>query len=77
MIRRTPLWSNRDAIFEYSPYRDFSEPVGRFFMTHTKAELLEGALKHRTMLYPVSTTKDIVESTQLARPAATLSRAIH
>jgi crotonobetainyl-CoA:carnitine CoA-transferase CaiB-like acyl-CoA transferase len=42
------------------------EPVGRFFMTHTKAELLEGALKYRTMLYPVSTARDIVESTQLA-----------
>jgi len=42
------------------------EPVARFFRTHTKAELLEGALKHRTMLYPVSTARDIVESTQLA-----------
>ncbi len=42
------------------------EPVGKFFMTHTKAELLEGAVKHHFMLYPVSTTRDIVESVQLA-----------
>jgi len=42
------------------------EPPRRFFMTHTKAELLEGALKHRAMLYPVSTAKDTIESVQLA-----------
>ncbi|MBA7623749.1 Formyl-CoA:oxalate CoA-transferase [subsurface metagenome] len=42
------------------------EPTGKFLMLHTKAELLEGALKHRFMLYPVSTTKDILESAQLA-----------
>jgi len=42
------------------------EPTRKFFMTHTKAELLEGALKRRVMLYPVSTSKDILESVQLA-----------
>ncbi len=41
-------------------------PTLRFFMSHTKAELLEGAVKFRSMLYPVSTAKDIVESPQLA-----------
>ena len=35
-------------------------------MSHTKAELLEGAVKFRSMLYPVSTAKDIAESPQLA-----------
>jgi benzylsuccinate CoA-transferase BbsF subunit len=42
------------------------EPARKFFMTHTRAELLEGALKHHAMLYPVSTTADILESVQLA-----------
>lgn len=41
-------------------------PTAKFFMSHTKAELLEGALKHRVILYPVSTTRDILESAQLA-----------
>jgi crotonobetainyl-CoA:carnitine CoA-transferase CaiB-like acyl-CoA transferase len=35
-------------------------------MMHTKAELLEGAVKRRVMLYPVATTKDILENVQLA-----------
>ncbi len=42
------------------------EPASRFFLSHTKAELMEGALKHRAMLYPVSTTRDIMENVQLA-----------
>jgi len=42
------------------------EPTGKFFMTHTKAELLAGAVKRRVRLYPVATTKDILESVQLA-----------
>jgi len=42
------------------------EPTARFFMAHTKAELLEGAVKHRVMLYPVTTTADMLEDVQLA-----------
>jgi len=42
------------------------EPTRRFFMTHTKAELYEGALKRDAQLYPVSTTAEIMESIQLA-----------
>ena len=42
------------------------EPTRKFFKSRTKAELMEGALKYRAMLYPVSTPKDIVESMQLA-----------
>ena len=38
----------------------------RFFMAHTKAELFDGAVKRRILLYPVNTTKDILESPQLA-----------
>ena len=40
--------------------------TARFFMSHTKAELFEGAVKRRILLYPVSTTRDILESPQLA-----------
>ncbi|MFC1954038.1 CaiB/BaiF CoA transferase family protein [Chloroflexota bacterium] len=41
------------------------EPTRKFFMSHTKAELLEGAVKHGAMVYPVSNTKDILECAQL------------
>jgi crotonobetainyl-CoA:carnitine CoA-transferase CaiB-like acyl-CoA transferase len=40
-------------------------PTIRFFMSHTKKELLEGAVKFRSMLYPVSTAKDIAGNAQL------------
>ncbi|MDP2920056.1 MAG: CoA transferase [Dehalococcoidia bacterium] len=43
-----------------------AEPTARFFMSHTKAELFDGAVKRRLLLYPVSTTRDILESPQLA-----------
>ena len=41
------------------------EQTIKFFMTHTKAELMSGAIKCRIMLYPIATIKDIVESPQL------------
>ncbi len=41
------------------------EPTSRFFMQRTKAELLEGAVKHGAMLYPVETTADMLENVQL------------
>jgi benzylsuccinate CoA-transferase BbsE subunit len=37
-----------------------------FFLSHTKAELFEGALKRRVMLYPVNNATDIMASEQLA-----------
>jgi len=43
-----------------------TEATIKFFMSHTKAELLDGAVKRRVMLYPVATTKDMLESIQLA-----------
>jgi len=42
------------------------EPTARFFMSHTKAELLDGAIEHKIMLYPVATTSDMLENAQLA-----------
>jgi crotonobetainyl-CoA:carnitine CoA-transferase CaiB-like acyl-CoA transferase len=40
-------------------------PVERFLMRHTKAELFEGAVKRRILLFPVATTRDIMQNTQL------------
>ncbi len=40
-------------------------PVERFLMRHTKAELFEGAVKRRILLFPVATAKDIMQNTQL------------
>jgi benzylsuccinate CoA-transferase BbsE subunit len=42
------------------------EPTARFFMTKTKAELLEGAVNRGVMMYPVATTADMLEDAQLA-----------
>ncbi len=41
------------------------EQTVRFFMTHTKAELMAGAVKYRIMLYPISSAVDLLESPQL------------
>jgi len=57
----------------YNPYSMTQEIVDRiesqtidFFMSHTKSELMAGAIKYRIMLYPVSTAVDLLESPQLA-----------
>lgn len=42
------------------------EQTLNFFMTHTKAELMAGAIKYRIMLYPISSAVDLLESPQLA-----------
>jgi crotonobetainyl-CoA:carnitine CoA-transferase CaiB-like acyl-CoA transferase len=41
------------------------EPTARFFLTHTKDELLEGAVRNSVLLYPVSTVADIMANRQL------------
>ncbi len=41
------------------------EPTAKFFMAKTKAELLDGAIEHKVMLYPVSTTADMLGNPQL------------
>jgi len=40
-------------------------PTINFLMSHTKKELIAGALQRNLMLYPLSDTKDIVENAQL------------
>jgi crotonobetainyl-CoA:carnitine CoA-transferase CaiB-like acyl-CoA transferase len=42
------------------------EQTIKFFMSHTKAEMMAGAIKNRIMLYPVAAANDMVESPQLA-----------
>ncbi|MBW2623434.1 MAG: CoA transferase, partial [Deltaproteobacteria bacterium] len=37
-----------------------------FFMTKTKMELMDGAIKYRIMLYPISDTSDLRNSPQLS-----------
>lgn len=61
--------------FEWEKFNHFSatqdvvdhmeELTNNFFMTKTKAELMEGAIRFRIMLYPISTVKDLLESPQL------------
>jgi len=43
-----------------------NEIYGGFIMSHTKAEIYEGAVERRAMLVPASSPKDLVESPQLA-----------
>jgi benzylsuccinate CoA-transferase BbsE subunit len=42
------------------------EPTRKFLLSHTAAELYEGALKYNVMLYPTSNVKDMLDSAQLA-----------
>ncbi|MFC1904856.1 CaiB/BaiF CoA transferase family protein [Chloroflexota bacterium] len=46
-------------------FRQVNEPILRFFMTHTRDELLEGAVKRNIILLPVASPKDIIQSPQL------------
>jgi len=41
------------------------EPTRRFFLSHSKLELLEGAVQHRILFYPQFDTTDLLESVQL------------
>ena len=41
-------------------------PTAKFILSHTKAQLWEGALKYRAQLYPVATAPDLFDSIQLA-----------
>jgi len=58
---------NEEAIAQLLAVMErLSVPTCRFFLSHTKAELLEGAVQHRAMLYPIATVADILESVQLS-----------
>jgi benzylsuccinate CoA-transferase BbsE subunit len=57
--------SQLDPLGGTAPER-IKEATANFFLAHTKAELLDGALKHDVQLYPVSTPADILANPQLA-----------
>ncbi len=59
-------WDNLDmAKITQGMVNLIEEHILRFFESHTKLDLYDGALKRRIMLYPVSTLSDIIESPQL------------
>jgi crotonobetainyl-CoA:carnitine CoA-transferase CaiB-like acyl-CoA transferase len=58
------------ATFDYSAVppelvERISEPVGRFFLAHTKEELWRGGLARRCCVYPVSSPREVCGSAQL------------
>ena len=60
-------WSRPDfAQIPQDEMDKVEQPTARFFMSKTKAQLLEGAVKYQIMLYPVATTQDMLENPQLA-----------
>jgi len=56
----------RTGVLDEETKNRIEEPTVKFLMTHTKAELLEGAIKYNSPLYPVSTTADMPGNPQLA-----------
>lgn len=59
-------WDTFDmAMATQEQFDRFDQPIGRFFLKHTKAELYEGARQRHIMLYPVATVEDILGDLQL------------
>jgi benzylsuccinate CoA-transferase BbsE subunit len=46
-------------------YREMLVGIARFFERHTKAELYEGSVQKRIVLYPCNTTEDLMHDAQL------------
>ncbi|MBM4443871.1 MAG: CoA transferase [Chloroflexi bacterium] len=58
------------ATFDYSAVppelvEGISQPVGRFFLAHTKEELWRGGLARRCCVYPVASPREVCGSAQL------------
>ncbi len=47
-------------------HQEMEERLGKFFLSHTALDLLEGAVARRILLYPVSNMRDISQNRQLA-----------
>ena len=56
------LLDGRESKEEYQRVKDI---LTEFFVTKTKAELLEAAMKRRVLITPVTTTEEVVNSEQL------------
>ena len=53
-------------MFFFRQFADnFEEAVGKFFLTHTVAEIYQRALETGMVLYPVADCKDLAENPQL------------
>ena len=64
---RNMKWEDYDLMQSSQEEIDAIEsPLARFFQTHTMAELYQGAVEKRIMLYPLSDSKAIAENPQLA-----------
>ena len=60
-------WTKLDYLLITQEEMDqIAEPTARFFASHTKEELLEGAVRHRIMFYPHFTADNVLDSEQLA-----------
>jgi formyl-CoA transferase len=59
-------WNNLDlSQLSQSELQGFEERIGKFFLTHTKTELYDGAIKRGIILYPVNTIGDLLKDPQL------------
>ncbi len=59
-------WDTFDMVHMTQELADkLEEPISKFFMRYTKAELYEESIKRRIMIYPVCTSKDLLENSQL------------
>jgi len=58
-------WANFGMMVNPEELAKIEEPTAKFFLSRTKEELFEGALKYGVQLYPVSTPADMVNSRQL------------
>ncbi len=59
-------WQRFDfAVETQETFDKVEEAIGKFFLQHTKAELLQGVLTTRIMLRPLSTMRDVLEDPQL------------
>jgi formyl-CoA transferase len=59
-------WASFDlAKVTAEDWEAIEKPVAEFFLKHTRAELFEGALKRKLMLFPVYEFKDLLADSQL------------
>ena len=59
-------WSEYDmAQTTQEQFDRMALPISEFFMRHTMAELFDGAIERKIMLYPVCSAKEITEDSQL------------
>ena len=63
---KTKNWDSFDySIVSQEELDRISEPIRKFFSMHTREELWAGARERRIMLYPVSTSEDLLHDPQL------------